>query len=88
LAADQTVDQDELDEEPDYRSYLIRLWRVRSGGRSTWRASLECALSGQTYNFASLDDLWRFLRREMGYSPHAEEMTTSGEESQRTAPQT
>lgn len=76
---DQTVDQDELDEQPDYLSYLMRLWRVRSEGRSTWRASLESALSGERQNFSGLDDLWDFLRRQTGHTSPTDEMRTKGE---------
>lgn len=53
-------------EEPDYLSYLMRLWRVRDGAKTTWRASLQNALSGETHNFASLDRLCTFLREQTG----------------------
>jgi hypothetical protein len=55
----------------DYRSYLLRLWRVSGGGCShqaaeetIWRASLQDALTDERIGFASLGDLFEFLRRE------------------------
>lgn len=58
-------------EAPDYLSYLMRLWRVRNGEKTTWRASLESALSGETYNFASLDRLCDFLRDQTDHAKSA-----------------
>jgi hypothetical protein len=55
---------------PDYLSYLLRLWRVRGDGKThrkektTWRASLESSLTGKQRGFASLDDLFAFLREQ------------------------
>ena len=54
------------DEGAEYHSYLMRLWRVRDGDRTMWRASLQDALSGETHNFASMDRLWAFLREQTG----------------------
>jgi hypothetical protein len=58
---------------PDYFSYLLRLWRVGSRGSSqageegmVWRASLQDPLTDERVNFASLEDLVAFLRRQMG----------------------
>jgi len=45
-----------------YVSYLLRLWQIKSGGELAWRASLESALTGKRKGFASLDDLFEFLR--------------------------
>ncbi len=50
-------------EQPDYLSYLLRLWRERDEGKLAWRASLESAFTGKRYGFASLDNLFDFLRR-------------------------
>jgi hypothetical protein len=69
-------------EQPDYLSYLLRLWRVTgddktnqgdeashcTGETVTWRASLESALTGERKGFASLDDLFDFLRRQTDVS--------------------
>ena len=51
-------------EQPVYLSYLLRLWSMREDGDMVWRASLETALSGQRESFASLDDLFDFLRKQ------------------------
>ena len=56
---------------PDYQSYLLRLWRVRSSAaspsheESIWRASLEHPHTGERVGFASLDDLVEYLRHQM-----------------------
>ncbi len=48
---------------PDYLSYLLRLWREGDEEKQVWRASLDSGLNGERYGFASLDDLFDFLRR-------------------------
>ena len=55
-------------EEPDYLSYLLRLRRA-SGGEAVWRASLEDPHTGGLHNFASPDELFGFLRAQMGLAP-------------------
>ena len=45
-------------------AYLLRLWRMRGAGESGWRASLVSPDSGQRRGFASLEDLFLFLRRQ------------------------
>lgn len=60
--------------QPDYLSYLLRLWRVsgegsrRREGKAVWRASLESSRTGERRGFASLDDLFDFLREQTGVS--------------------
>ena len=65
--------------QPDYFSYLLRLWRVsngvsaQAGAEGTlWRASLQDPLTDERVNFASLDDLVAFLRRQMGLVSNAD----------------
>ena len=60
-------------EQPDYLSYLLRLWRDADNDGphqmkpwTAWRASLQCSLAGERRVFASLDDLFAFLRRQTG----------------------
>ena len=48
----------------DYLAYLLRLWQAKAEGETTWRASLESSLTGERQGFASLDELFEFLRRE------------------------
>lgn len=58
---------------PDYVSYLLRMWREAGTRESsaeeskpTWRASVVSTLTGKRQGFASLDDLFSFLRRQEG----------------------
>ncbi len=53
-------------EQRGYISYLLRLWQIKSGGELVWRASLESPHTGERKGFASLDDLFAFLRRQIG----------------------
>ncbi len=52
--------------EPQHRyvAYLLRLWQVKGEGTTGWRASLESPRTGESQGFASLDDLFLFLRRQ------------------------
>jgi hypothetical protein len=52
-------------EQPDYLSYLLRLWRA-SEEKAVWRASLESSHTGERKSFASLDDLFDFLQKQTG----------------------
>jgi hypothetical protein len=56
-------------EPPDYQSYLLRLWRVRDGEGSAWRAGLKSSRTGEELGFASLDALFDYLRSEAGLGP-------------------
>jgi hypothetical protein len=58
---------------PDYLSYLLRLWRVSGDGelpgmgrKAIWRASLESTRTGELETFASLDELFDYLREQAG----------------------
>jgi hypothetical protein len=68
----------------DYRSYLLRLYRVRIGGESYWRASLHSPQGGAPLHFANLSEMVAYLEREAdvedgaGEQGQAEE--TAGEE--------
>jgi hypothetical protein len=53
-------------EQPDYASYLLRLWKSNELGNATWRASLESVAEGRRYNFARLEALISFLRERFG----------------------
>lgn len=62
--------------ERDYEAYLLRLWRVNSKGKTTWRASVESARTGERQGFASLDDLFHYLRQQTGAAPDSDEGAT------------
>ena len=49
-----------------YVSYLLRLWQKAGKGTACWRASLESPRTGQSQGFASLEELFQFLRRQTG----------------------
>jgi hypothetical protein len=50
-------------EQPDYLSYLLRLWREDSEEPCNWRASLEGAFTGERHVFPCLKELCAFLQR-------------------------
>ena len=47
-----------------YTSYLLRLWPVADKSDLVWRASLESSGTGERWGFASLDELFAFLRQQ------------------------
>jgi hypothetical protein len=55
-------------EQPDYQSYLLRLWRV-DAGESGVQASLESTQTGERRGFANLEVMFDFLRRQIAAQP-------------------
>ena len=53
-------------ERPDYLAYLLRLWRASGEEGAVWRASLQSPRTGERIGFASLDELFDFLREQTG----------------------
>jgi hypothetical protein len=53
-------------EQSDYFSYLLRLWRENDKERTTWRASLEHSRTARRRVFPSLDDLFQYLEQQIG----------------------
>ena len=51
-------------EQPDYLSYLLRLWREDGKGPTSWWASLESARTGKRHVFPCLQELFAFLQRQ------------------------
>jgi hypothetical protein len=51
---------------PGYFSYMLRLWQTGREGEATWRASLEDPHTGERCGFASLEELFSFLKRRTG----------------------
>jgi hypothetical protein len=49
---------------PEYRSYLLRMWRESADGE--WRSSLQDTVSCKTYFFADLPALAAFLGAQGG----------------------
>jgi hypothetical protein len=54
------------EEQCEYLSYLLRLWRVSNEQEPVWRASLKSSRSGESVSFASLEELFDFLRQRAG----------------------
>lgn len=48
---------------PDYVSFLLCLWREKDSASTRWRASLQDTMSNQRMGFASLEELFDYLRR-------------------------
>lgn len=63
--AQENAAPDNAATQPDYLSYLLRLWRIR-GETAAWRGSLESPLTGARLGFGSLDELFAFLREQTG----------------------
>lgn len=57
-------------EQCDYVAYLLRLWRPNHGREPSnacgWHASLEHVETGERIGFGDLDELFGFLRDEVG----------------------
>jgi len=47
---------------PGYQAYLLRLWQVRNGEETQWRASLQEAYTSERHSFGNLEALFEFLR--------------------------
>jgi hypothetical protein len=68
---------DDTYERRDYRSYLLRLWRV-GAEEAAWRASLESPHTGEHFGFASLEDLFAFLETEVREVAQGQTMSRRG----------
>jgi hypothetical protein len=53
-----------IDSGRSYRAYLLRLWRVNSGGSMVWHVSLEDSRTGERRGFADLKGLFEFLEEQ------------------------
>ena len=60
-------------EQPNYLSYLLRLWRENGEERNDWQASLESALTRKRYAFSNLEKLFTFLQQQTGAEGDADE---------------
>jgi Rps23 Pro-64 3,4-dihydroxylase Tpa1-like proline 4-hydroxylase len=45
-----------------YLAYMVRFWKVQSGGPLVWRVSLEDPHTGERKSFASLESLLAFFK--------------------------
>jgi hypothetical protein len=51
-------------EPPAYYSFLLRMWQTSDGEGHTWRASLEQPGTRERQGFATLDQLFDFLKEQ------------------------
>ena len=66
-------------------AYLLRLWQVRCRDGWTWRALLESAHRGKPVGFASTEELFCYLRRQMAQGEGlGDEGTVGGQGERRT----
>jgi hypothetical protein len=49
-----------------YMAYLLRVWQVQGKEGSSWRASVEEVHTGERRGFASLEELFDFVREQTG----------------------
>jgi hypothetical protein len=49
---------------PPYKSYMLRMWRVKSQSEWLWRVSLECPETGKITGFPDLESLFSYLKME------------------------
>ena len=54
------------EKQPDYVSYLIRMWRAPAESGPPWRASLEEILTQEVHGFKDLESLFSFLLAQTG----------------------
>jgi hypothetical protein len=45
-----------------YEAFMLRLWQVGNNENLVWRASLESPSTGQCRGFATLDELYNYLK--------------------------
>jgi hypothetical protein len=48
----------------EYQAYLVRIWPVMNGEGVIWRASITNAHTSESRGFASLDELFDYLRAQ------------------------
>ncbi|MFL5732852.1 MAG: hypothetical protein ACJ78Q_06590 [Chloroflexia bacterium] len=56
----------EQGKQPDYLSYLMRVWRPPAESDRTWRASLEEPHTQEVHGFKDLQSLFAFLLAQTG----------------------
>lgn len=61
------IDQSELLKPANYNAYLVRLWQ--ESPNAAWRASAQCAHTGEKLYFATLAELFTFLETQTRVDP-------------------
>ena len=62
--------------EPQYRSYLLRLWRADT--ENAWRMMLECVDTHERHGFSDIQDLCAFLFEQMNGENRVGEAANTG----------
>ncbi len=57
----------------EYMAYMLRIWPARNRTVLCWRACLENVRTGERTGFASLDELFVYLRQQTGLELKPEE---------------
>ncbi len=47
-----------------YLAYMLRVWSIKDDQKVLWRASLQNAQTSERRGFASLEDLFEYLRSQ------------------------
>lgn len=68
------IEEPDVQNENEYQSYLLRLWRAGATGPKVWRASLENPRTGERLGFANLEQLFVFLME------HTEQTNEGGDD--------
>jgi hypothetical protein len=50
---------------PEYLSYMLRIWRSKTDGPPEWRVSLESPHTGDRYAFPDLKSMIQFLETQL-----------------------
>lgn len=56
-----------MDQQRLYTSCLLRLWQARTKGKPTWRAWVEDTSTGERQGFATLDELFEYLKAKVNF---------------------
>lgn len=57
--------------EQNYRSYMLRMWRVEQIDQPGWRVLLERVGSGEQRSFASLEEAFEYIQKSLASPPAA-----------------
>jgi len=55
----------EMESNPHYFSFLLRIWLAGDGAGPQWRASLEDTHTGERMGFGSLEAMCAYLKQQL-----------------------
>lgn len=56
----------EMQDDPSYRSFILRLWHPAKAGKNVWHGEVEHIQSGTITSFTSSDEIIRMLEGAVG----------------------